>query len=73
MLLTRGGQIANDVVSDHESTGMCMDSILFIFSRKQLRSAAWDLVLSVPFCSISTEDSSPCAVVLPVTNAGALH
>lgn len=34
VLLTRDGQIANDVVSDHESTEMCMDSILFVFSRK---------------------------------------
>ena len=43
-LFTRDGQIARDVVSDQESTGMYTDSVPFIFSRKWFRSEAWVLL-----------------------------
>lgn len=49
VLLTRDGQIARDVVSDRKPTEMFIDSILFIFLRKQLRSEGWVLVGPRPF------------------------
>lgn len=87
LLLTRDEQIARDVVSDHESTEIYMDSIPFIFSREQLRSEAQGSVWPGPFCFLFQLKillhellpsslllvSLPFPSLLPMTNVRALH